>query len=282
MRFLDNVLQDFIDRAPAGDGTRAKYAAKRERSVGLGLMGFHSFLQAPERAVRERAGQDAGTCGSSSTLRREADAASRTLADERGACPDAAERGVMERFSHKLAIAPTASISIICGGTSRLHRADPGQHLHPQDPVGLLRGQEPLSGAAAGARRATNTDGGLELDPGERGLGPAPRLPEPGREGRLQDRLRDRPALGDRAGRRPHAGHLPVASRSTSSCPATSTNGTCTCSTGRPGSGASSRSTTCAPSRCSAPRFAGGEGTQAAVDDVGAAKTDYEECLACQ
>jgi len=40
------------------------------------------------------------------------------LAEERGACPDAAERGVMERFSHKLAIAPTASISIICGGTS--------------------------------------------------------------------------------------------------------------------------------------------------------------------
>jgi ribonucleoside-diphosphate reductase alpha chain len=52
------------------------------------------------------------------TLRRQADAASRTLAAERGPCPDAAEQGVMERFSHKLAIAPTASISIICGGTS--------------------------------------------------------------------------------------------------------------------------------------------------------------------
>jgi ribonucleoside-diphosphate reductase alpha chain len=51
-------------------------------------------------------------------LRREADKASVKLAEERGPCPDAAERGVMERFSHKLAIAPTASISIICGGTS--------------------------------------------------------------------------------------------------------------------------------------------------------------------
>ena len=51
-------------------------------------------------------------------LRREADKASRLLAEETGACEDAAERGVMERFSHKLAIAPTASISIICGGTS--------------------------------------------------------------------------------------------------------------------------------------------------------------------
>jgi ribonucleoside-diphosphate reductase alpha chain len=51
-------------------------------------------------------------------LRREADKASVKLAEERGACLDAEERGVMERFSHKLAIAPTASISIICGGTS--------------------------------------------------------------------------------------------------------------------------------------------------------------------
>jgi ribonucleoside-diphosphate reductase alpha chain len=51
-------------------------------------------------------------------LRREADKASRVIAEERGPCADAAERGVMERFSHKLAIAPTASISIICGGTS--------------------------------------------------------------------------------------------------------------------------------------------------------------------
>ena len=45
MRFLDNVLQDFIDRAPPGM-EKAKYAAMRERSVGLGVMGFHSFLQA--------------------------------------------------------------------------------------------------------------------------------------------------------------------------------------------------------------------------------------------
>jgi ribonucleoside-diphosphate reductase alpha chain len=51
-------------------------------------------------------------------LRRAADAASRALAEERGACPDAAEKGALERFSHKLAIAPTASISVICGGTS--------------------------------------------------------------------------------------------------------------------------------------------------------------------
>jgi ribonucleoside-diphosphate reductase alpha chain len=51
-------------------------------------------------------------------IRAGADAASKVLAEERGACPDAADRGVMERFSHKMAVAPTASISIICGGTS--------------------------------------------------------------------------------------------------------------------------------------------------------------------
>src|SRR5690606_5396907 len=51
-------------------------------------------------------------------IRQSADLASKGLAEERGPCPDAAEHGIMERFSHKLAIAPTASISIICGGTS--------------------------------------------------------------------------------------------------------------------------------------------------------------------
>ena len=116
MRFLDNVLQDFIDRAPDAMGP-AKYAATRERSVGLGLMGFHSFLQS-QNVPFESALAKSWNMRLFKHLRREADKASRTLAEERGACPDAEERGVMERFSHKLAIAPTASISIICGGTS--------------------------------------------------------------------------------------------------------------------------------------------------------------------
>ena len=116
MRFLDNVLQDFIDRAPP-EMANAVYAAKRERSVGLGLMGFHTFLQA-QNVPFESALAKSWNMRLFKTLRRQCDAASRTLAAERGACPDAAERGMMERFSHKLAIAPTASISIICGGTS--------------------------------------------------------------------------------------------------------------------------------------------------------------------
>ena len=116
MRFLDNVLQDFIESAPDAMSS-AVYAAERERSVGLGLMGFHSFLQA-QGVPFESAMAKSWNMRIFKTLRRQADAASRTLAAERGPCPDAAEKGVMERFSHKLAIAPTASISIICGGTS--------------------------------------------------------------------------------------------------------------------------------------------------------------------
>jgi ribonucleoside-diphosphate reductase alpha chain len=116
MRFLDNVLQDFIDRAPP-EMANAVYAAVRERSVGLGLMGFHSFLQG-QNVPFESALAKSWNMRLFKHLRRQCDAASRTLAVERGPCPDAADTGVMERFSHKLAIAPTASISIICGGTS--------------------------------------------------------------------------------------------------------------------------------------------------------------------
>ena len=116
MRFLDNVLEDFIERAPPAMA-KAVYSAKRERSVGLGLMGFHSFLQ--ELGVPfESAMAKSWNIRLFKHIRMGADAASVVLAEERGACPDAEERGVKQRFSHKLAIAPTASISIICGGCS--------------------------------------------------------------------------------------------------------------------------------------------------------------------
>ena len=115
-RFLDNVLEDFIARAPP-EMERAVYAAMRERSVGLGLMGFHSFLQ-KQGVSMESAMAKVWNNKIFKHIRRGADAASVKLAQERGACPDAAENNVMARFSHKLAIAPTASISIICGGTS--------------------------------------------------------------------------------------------------------------------------------------------------------------------
>ena len=116
MRFLDNVLQDFIDRSPPGM-ERAQYSAARERSVGLGVMGFHSFLQS-QNVPWESVIAKVWNKRMFAHIRAQADNASRLLADERGPCPDAAEYGIHERFSHKMAIAPTASISIIAGNAS--------------------------------------------------------------------------------------------------------------------------------------------------------------------
>jgi ribonucleoside-diphosphate reductase alpha chain len=113
---LDNVLTSFITTAP-DSMQRARYSALRERSVGLGVMGFHSFLQA-QGIPFESALAKSWNFKIFRKIRRDADMASVRLAKERGPCPDALERGMAARFSHKLAIAPTASISIICGGTS--------------------------------------------------------------------------------------------------------------------------------------------------------------------
>jgi len=116
MRFLDNVLTDFIEKAPESM-ERARYAAMRERSVGLGVMGYHSFLQ-EQNVPFESVMAKVWNIKMFRHIRAGADAASKKLAAERGACPDAAEYGIQERFSHKMAIAPTASISIITGNTS--------------------------------------------------------------------------------------------------------------------------------------------------------------------
>ena len=116
MKFLDNVLTDFITRAPESFSD-ATYAAMRERSVGLGVMGFHSFLQKnsiPIESVMAKVWNNKMF----KQIDKEVNAASKKLAEERGPCPDAADYGIMERFSNKTAIAPTASISIICGGAS--------------------------------------------------------------------------------------------------------------------------------------------------------------------
>jgi ribonucleoside-diphosphate reductase alpha chain len=116
MRFLDNVLQDYIDRAP-DEMARAKYSASRERSVGLGVMGYHSFLQ--QKGIGfESPMAKVWNLKMFKHVSAKAEEASMVLAKERGPCPDAEEMGAMERFSCKMAIAPTASISIICGGTS--------------------------------------------------------------------------------------------------------------------------------------------------------------------
>jgi ribonucleoside-diphosphate reductase alpha chain len=116
MRFLDNVMTDFIENAPE-QFSDATYSALRERSVGLGVMGLHSYYQKkmiPIESVMSKVWNKKMF----EHIQKHVDKASKDLAEERGACPDAADYGIMERFSNKTAIAPTASISIICGGTS--------------------------------------------------------------------------------------------------------------------------------------------------------------------
>ncbi|MEK6734174.1 MAG: ribonucleoside-diphosphate reductase subunit alpha, partial [Pseudomonadota bacterium] len=116
MRFLDNVLEDFINKAP-DSMAKAKYSAMRERSVGLGVMGFHSFLQSKMIPI-ESVVAKVWNKKMFKHIAESANKASKDLAVEKGACPDAEEVGIMERFSNKTAIAPTASISIICGNSS--------------------------------------------------------------------------------------------------------------------------------------------------------------------
>jgi len=116
MKFLDNVLEDFIQKAPP-EMDRASYSAMRERSVGLGVMGFHSFLQS-KNIPFESSMAKAWNHKIFKYIKKEVDQASHDLAVEKGPCPDAADAGLMERFTHKMAIAPTASISIIANNSS--------------------------------------------------------------------------------------------------------------------------------------------------------------------
>ena len=114
VRFLDNVLTHFIEYAP-NELERAKYSASRERSIGLGAMGFHAYLQKNSLPFE-------GMWASSknhlmfSHIKEQAQKETHKLAAERGACPDYDSCTV--RNAHLLAIAPNASSSIICGNTT--------------------------------------------------------------------------------------------------------------------------------------------------------------------
>ena len=114
IRMLDNVLENFIKNAP-DQLSRAKYSAMRERSLGLGAMGFHAYLQRHNTPF-----ESAMAAGRNrmmfQRIKSEAERATRQLAEERGPCPDGKDYGV--RNAHLLAVAPNASSSIICGNTS--------------------------------------------------------------------------------------------------------------------------------------------------------------------
>jgi ribonucleoside-diphosphate reductase alpha chain len=116
MEMLDNVLQYFIDSAP-DHIRRAIRSATDERSVGLGTLGFHAYLQKNNMAIdgvmakltnRDIFKHISKECKRADTL----------LFFKRGACPDAAWSGIDRRFSHHMAIAPNASSSLIMGNTS--------------------------------------------------------------------------------------------------------------------------------------------------------------------
>lgn len=116
MYFLDNVLESFINNAP-DEMNKAKFSAMRERSVGLGLMGFHSYLQSKMIPV-ESVMATVANKRIFNHLQQETNKASISIANERGACPDAKEYDILQRFSYKMAVAPNASISIITGSCS--------------------------------------------------------------------------------------------------------------------------------------------------------------------
>jgi len=111
---LDNVLQYFIDNAP-DTVKRAKYSAMRERSIGIGALGFHAYLQ-KNNLPWESAQATGANIKMFKHIRTKLDVANKKLGTERGEAPDAAGTGL--RFSHMLAIAPNASSSIIMGNTS--------------------------------------------------------------------------------------------------------------------------------------------------------------------
>jgi len=114
LEMLDNVLQTFIDNAP-DTISRAKYSAMRERSVGVGALGFHAYLQS-KGVPFESAIAKSLNMRMFKHIRTELDAANRKLGEERGEAPDAHGTGL--RCSHIMAVAPNASSSIIMGNTS--------------------------------------------------------------------------------------------------------------------------------------------------------------------
>ena len=114
VRFLDNVLEYFINNSP-DSLSRAKYSAMRERSIGLGAMGFHSYLQSKSIPFASAIAKGINRT-IFSKIKEESLQTSKILAEERGEAPDMEGTGL--RFAHMLAVAPNASSSIICGGTS--------------------------------------------------------------------------------------------------------------------------------------------------------------------
>ena len=111
---LDNVLNYFIQNAP-DEVSRAKFSAMRERSIGVGALGFHAYLQ-QHKLPFESALAKSANIRMFRHIRTGLNEANIELAKERGEAPDAIGTGM--RFSHLMAVAPNASSSILMGNTS--------------------------------------------------------------------------------------------------------------------------------------------------------------------
>ena len=114
IRMLDNVLEYFVQNAP-DQMERARFSAMRERSLGLGAMGFHAYLQKNNMPF-ESIFASSVNFEMFKHIKSQAQNTTEQLAVERGACPD--DDSCSVRNAHLLAIAPNASSSIICGNTS--------------------------------------------------------------------------------------------------------------------------------------------------------------------
>jgi ribonucleoside-diphosphate reductase alpha chain len=281
MRFLDNVLEDYIERAPDEMG-RAKYSAMRERSVGMGVMGFHSFLQ--QKGIGfESAMAKAWNLKMFKHIAAKADEASLLLAQERGACPDAADMGVMQRFSCKMAIAPTASISIICGGTSACIEPIPANIYTHKTLSGSFVVKNPYLEKLLRRRRRTRpTSGTRSSSTADRS---SISISSARGEGCLQDQLRDRPALAARIRRRSHALHRPGAVAKPLHSRRRRQVGPDDAAL--PGLGEGHQEPLLPALEVGAARGlrrrrGSGQYVRGATDRAGSQQTDYEECLACQ
>jgi ribonucleoside-diphosphate reductase alpha chain len=124
--FLDNVLEEFINNAP-DELSRARYSAQRERSIGIGAMGFHGYLMSKGIAW-ESWESSSENYKMFKTIKSQAKAQTEVLATERGECPDAEGFGV--RNAHLLAIAPNANSSILCGCTASIEPLKSNMYVH--------------------------------------------------------------------------------------------------------------------------------------------------------
>ena len=124
--FLDNVLEEFIANAP-DELERARFSAYRERSIGIGAMGFHGYLQSKNIAWESWEATSTNYT-MFKNIKEKAQTQTKKLAEERGECPDGKGHGV--RNAHLLAIAPNANSSILCGCSASIEPVKSNMYIH--------------------------------------------------------------------------------------------------------------------------------------------------------